>query len=109
MRVLVHALSLCFPLSRVSRARPPFLYDTAYTFLRPAPGHQDLATQALATCRARPISMSIWFFGDCFLHTPARNARPPRAFPTSPPPAVLDGNPKGYCAVTVRTANPITN
>ncbi|KAJ7701283.1 hypothetical protein B0H14DRAFT_761679 [Mycena olivaceomarginata] len=43
---------------------------------RPAPGHHDLATQALATRRARPISTSIRFFGDCFLHTSALSARP---------------------------------
>jgi hypothetical protein len=43
---------------------------------RPVPGHCDLAIQALATRRARLISTSIWFFGDCFLHTPAHNARP---------------------------------
>ncbi|KAF8162058.1 hypothetical protein K438DRAFT_1776133 [Mycena galopus ATCC 62051] len=43
---------------------------------RHAPGHHDHATQALAKRRARPISMSIRFFGDWFLHTPARNARP---------------------------------
>ncbi|KAF8146776.1 hypothetical protein K438DRAFT_1990284 [Mycena galopus ATCC 62051] len=52
---------------------------------RPAPDHHDLATQALAMRRARPISTSIPFFSDWFLHTPARNARnvrPPRAFQT---------------------------
>ncbi|KAJ7845142.1 hypothetical protein B0H14DRAFT_3868144 [Mycena olivaceomarginata] len=43
---------------------------------RPTPGHHDLATQALATRRGRPISTSIRFFGDCFLHTSALNARP---------------------------------
>ncbi|KAJ7719068.1 hypothetical protein B0H14DRAFT_3170675 [Mycena olivaceomarginata] len=42
---------------------------------RSAPGHHDLATQALATRRHVPFT-SIWFFGDCFLHTPALNARP---------------------------------
>ncbi|KAF8197187.1 hypothetical protein K438DRAFT_1967435 [Mycena galopus ATCC 62051] len=64
--------------STTSRPHPP-----PRSRPRPAPGRHDLATQALATRRAHPISTSIRFFGDWFLHTPARNAhnaRPPCAF-----------------------------
>jgi hypothetical protein len=42
---------------------------------RPAPGHHDLATQALATRRACPIYEHP-VPRRCFLHTPALNARP---------------------------------
>jgi hypothetical protein len=118
--------------STTSRPHPP-----PRSRPRPAPGHHDHATQALATRRARPISTSIRFFGDCFPHTRACNARPAH-FP-APSQRGLDahphnyvvrkvftycrhsvasftmfpprsgGNPQGYRALTGSTANLITN
>ncbi|KAJ7699712.1 hypothetical protein B0H14DRAFT_774963 [Mycena olivaceomarginata] len=102
---------------------------------RPEPGHHDRATQAPATRRARPISTSIRFFGDRFLHTPARNADPRLLYGDSTPirailrlrnafphcrhsaqaplftvlPPRSTATPKGYRAMTVSTANHTTN
>ncbi|KAJ7884869.1 hypothetical protein B0H13DRAFT_1992672 [Mycena leptocephala] len=52
------------------------LRTTIWSRPRPPSRHHDHATQALVTRRARPISTSIRFFGDCFPTSPACSARP---------------------------------